>query len=186
MPSMTEELGRIAGGIAAGRRDRREAAVERRREAGSRHRAVGQELHEIRRARQKMSREQRRGAAAGKHKRESEVAVLLQQFRRDRETLHRHQLEAAAAERVRAAVFMRDLTGRVAALRDAFAASQIVRAKSCDDLAKALHGQLASYRRDRHDAGAAWRGMPGRHAAPSASGSRAGRQRAPHEDRASP
>jgi hypothetical protein len=186
MPSMTEELGRIAGGIAASRRERREAAVERQHEAGSRHRAVGHQLHEIRRTRDKISREQRRGAAAERRKRESGVAVLLRQFHRDRETLHRHQLEAAAAERVRAAAFMRDLTGRVAALRDAFSVSQAARAKSCNDLAKALHEQLAGYRRDRHNAGAAWRGMAGGLAAPSASGSRPGRQRATREDRGSP
>ncbi len=84
MPSMTEDLGRIAGGIAASRRERREAAVERQREVGSRHRAVGHRLHEIRTTRGKMSREQHRDAAAVRRKRASEVDVLLRQFHRNR------------------------------------------------------------------------------------------------------
>ncbi len=57
---------------------------------------------------------------------------------------------------------MRDLTGRVAALRDAFSASQQARAKSRHDLATALHERLAGYRQDRHGADAAWRGTAAR------------------------
>jgi hypothetical protein len=155
MPSMTEDLGRLAGGIAASRRERMEANVERQQEAGSRHRAVGDRLHEIRMMRVKMSREQRKGAAAGQRKRVNEVEALLRQF-------HRNRAKNAAAARVQAASFMRDLTGRVTSLRDAFGASQQARAKSRDDLAKALHERLAGYRQDRHDAGAAWHGTPAR------------------------
>lgn len=164
MPSMTEDLGRIAQGIAASRRERSAAAVERRREVGSRHRAVGGRLREIRTSREKMGREQRQHAAAEQRRRVKETEVMLRQFHRSREAQHRHRLELAAAERARAAAFMRDLTGRVAALRDAFGAGQQARAKSRLDAAKALHAGIAGYRQDRHDASAAWRGMPPRQA----------------------
>ncbi len=157
MASMTEDLGRLAGGIAASRRERLEANAERQREVGSRRRAVGGRLHEIKTTRATMSRKQRKDAAAGRHKRVSEVEVLLRQLRRNR-------TKNAAGARVQAASFMRDLTGRVAALRDAFGASQQARAKSRHELAKALHERLAGYRQDRHDAGAAWHGTPARHA----------------------
>jgi hypothetical protein len=161
MPSMTEDLGRIAGGIAASRRNRMEANVERQREVGRRHRAVDKQLHEIKTTRQTMSRKDRKDAAAGRHKRMIEVAALLRQFHRNRE-------EIAMGARAQAAAFMRDLTGQVATLRDAFGASQQARAKSRRDLAKALHERLAGYRQDRHDSGAAWHGTPARHARPSA------------------
>jgi hypothetical protein len=161
MPSMTEDLGRLAGGIAASRRERLEANAERQREAGSRHRAVGVQLHEMKTTRVTMSRKQRKDAAAGQRKRMSEVEVLLRQF-------HRNRAKNAAGARVQAASFMRDLTGRVAALRDAFGASQRVRAKSRHELAKALHERLAGYRQDRHHAGAAWHGTQARHARPPA------------------
>ncbi len=166
MPSMTDDLGRMAHGIAASRRERMQAGAERQREAGSRHRAVGGRLHGIKTSREKMGREQRKDAAAGRRRRATESEVLLRQFHRSREAQHRHQLELAAAERVGAAAFMRDLTGRVAALRDNFGAGQRARAKSRHDSAQALHERLALYRQDRHDAGAAWRGMPARQMPP--------------------
>jgi hypothetical protein len=155
MWSMTEDLGRLANGIAASRRERMEANVERHREAGSRHRAVGDQLREIKTTRGKMSREQRKDATAGRRKRLSEAEALLRRF-------HRNRKENTAGARVQAAAFMRDLTGRVASLRDAFAASQEARATSRHDLANALHERLAGYRQDRHDAGAAWCGTPAR------------------------
>lgn len=173
MPSMTEDLGRIAGGIAASRRQRRDANVERQKEVGSRHRAVGDRLHEIRTMRVKMSREQHRDAVAGRRKRASEVDVLLRQF-------HRNRVKYAGAARVQAASFMRDLTTRVAALRDAFGASQQARAKSRHDLATALHERLAGYRQDRHGAGAAWRGTATRRARASEPAHHDGRHRPPH------
>src|SRR6266852_8581288 len=98
MPSMTEDLGRLACGIAASRRERMEANVERHREAGSRHRAVGDRLHQMKTMREAMSGEQRKDLAAGRRERATEVEVLLRQF-------HRHQRELAAAERARAAAF---------------------------------------------------------------------------------
>jgi hypothetical protein len=161
MPSMTEDLGRLAQGIAASRRGRMEASAERRREVGSRHRAVVQQLRGLRTTRATMSREQHKDAAAGRRERRSDVERLLRQFHRNRDKL-------AAAARVQAASFMRDLTGRVAALRDAFSASQEARAKSRHDLAEALQEQLAGYRQDRHDSGSAWHGTPTRHARPPA------------------
>ncbi len=187
MPSTTEDLGRLALGIAARRRGRMEASVERQREVGSRHRAVVDQLRELRTTRTTMSRVRHKDAAAGRCERRSGVERLLRQF-------HRNRDKTAAAARVQAASFMRDLTGRVAALRDAFSASQRARAKSRHDLAKALQERLAGYRQDRHDAGAAWRGAPARHARPpagahrpaaehntaSADTSNTGRHRAPH------
>lgn len=162
MPTMTEDLARLAGGIVASRRQRMEMAAERQRETGRRHRAVGDQLREIKTHRETMSREQRKHAAAEQRTRVTEVAALLRQFHRKRQAQHRHQLELAAAERVRAAAFMRDLTGRVAALRETFSASQEAGAKSRRDLAMALHERLAGYRQDRHDAGAAWVGKTAR------------------------
>jgi len=157
MPSMNEDLGRIAGGIALSRRERMEANVERQREADSRHRAVADRLHEIKTTRETMGREQRKDAAAGRRSRMTDVEVLLRR-------LHRNRDESAAAERVRAAAFMRDLTGQVASLRDASRASQEARAKSHHDLAKELHERLAGYRQDRHKASAAWHATLARHA----------------------
>jgi hypothetical protein len=161
MPSMTEDLGRLAVGIAASRRGRMAASVERRREVGSRHRAVVDQLREIRTMRATMSRKQHKDAATGRRERRSGVEGLLRQFHRTRDKI-------AAEARVQAASFMRDLTGRVAALRDAFSASQEARAKSRHDLAEALQQRLAGYRQDRHDSGAAWHGTPARHARPPA------------------
>jgi len=159
MPSMTEDLGRLAQGIAASRRGRMAASVERQREVRSRHRVVVDQLREMRTTRATMSREQRKEAAAGQRARRSGVAGLLRQFHRDRD-------KVAAAARVQAASFMRELTGQVAALRDAFSGSQEARAKSRHDLADALQERLAGYRQDRHDSGAAWHGTPVRHARP--------------------
>jgi len=159
MPSMTEDLGRIAGGIAASRRERMEANIERHREAGNRHREVGERLHEITTTRETMGREQRSEAAAGRRSRAVDVEALLRLFHHKRE-------ENAAVERARAAAFMRDLTGKVASLRDAFRASQAARAKSRHDLAKALRAELAASHQDRHNASAAWRGKLVRRAAP--------------------
>lgn len=189
MPSMTEDLGRLAQGIAASRRGRMEAAVERQREVGSRHRAVVHQLRELKTTRATMSRKQHKDAEAGRRERRSAVERLLREFHRNRDNI-------AAAARVQAASFMRDLTGRVAALRDVFSASQEARAKSRHDLAAALHERLAGYRQDRHGAGLAWHGTPARHARPpapagdhrpaaepdtaSAETSRPGRYRAPH------
>jgi hypothetical protein len=155
MPSMTEDLGRLAQGIAASRRGRMEAAVERRREVGSRHRAVDHQLRELKTTRAVMSRKQHKDAAAERRELRSAVEGLLRQF-------HRNHDKIAAAARVQAASFMRDLTGRVAALRDAFSTSQEARAKSRHDLAEALHERLAGYRQDRHDSGLAWHGPPAR------------------------
>ena len=155
MPSMTEDLGRIAQGIAMSRRERMEAAGDRQREVAGRHRAVGHRLHEIKTSREKMAREQRRHAAAVLRRRGRETEAMLRLFQRSR-------LELAAGQRVQAAAFMRDLTGRVAALRDTFSASQEARAKSRHASANALHVQLRAYRQDRHDADAAWRGRPAR------------------------
>jgi len=165
-----------------------EAAVERQREVGSRHRAVVHQLRELRTTRATLSRKQHKDAAAGRRDRRSGVAGLLRQFHRNRDKI-------AAEARVQAASFMRDLTGRVAALRDAFSASQEARAKSRHDLAEALQQRLAGYRQDRHDSGA-WHGNPARHARPpapagahrpaadhntaSAETSHPGRYRAPH------
>jgi len=122
------------------------ASVERHREVGSRHRAVVDQLRELRTTRATMSREQHKDAAAGRRERRSGVERLLRQF-------HRNRDKTAAAARVQAASFMRDLTVRVAALRDAFSASQEARAKSRHDLADALQQRLAGYRQDRHDSG---------------------------------
>jgi len=189
MPSMTEDLGRLALGIAASRRGRMAASVERHREVGSRHRAVVHQLRELRTTRATMNREQHKDAAAGRRERRSAVERLLRQFHRDRD-------KVAAAARVQAASFMRDLTGQVAALRDAFGASQEARAKSRHDLADALQERLAGYRQDRRDSGAAWHDTPARHGRPpapagahrpteerstaSAETSHSGRDRAPH------
>lgn len=161
MPSMTEDLGRLALGIAASRRGRMAASVERQREVGRRHRAVVDKLRALRTTRATMSREQHKDAAAGRRERRSGVERLLRQF-------HRNRDKTATEARVQAASFMRDLTGRVAALRDAFSASQEARAKSRHDLAEALQERLAGYRRDRHDADTAWHGTPARHARPPA------------------
>jgi hypothetical protein len=161
MPSMTEDLGRLAQGIAASRRGRMAASVERQREVGRRHRAVVDQLRALRMTRATMSREQHKDAAAGRRERRSGVGRLLRQF-------HRNRDKTATEARVQAASFMRDLTGRVAALRDAFSASQEARAKSRHDLAEALRERLAGYRLDRHDADAAWHGTPARHARPPA------------------
>jgi len=195
MPSMTEDLGRIALGIAASRRGRLEAAVERRHEVVGRHRTVDHLLREMKTTRAAMSRKQHKEAAVGRRERRSEVDDLLRQFHRNRDKI-------AAAARVQAASFMRDLTARVAALRDAFSASQKARAKSRHDLARALHERLAGYRQDRHDAGAAWHGTRARHdrgAAPAgahrpaadentatANASQPGRYRAPHATSSKP
>jgi hypothetical protein len=165
------------------------ASVERHREVGSRHRAVVHQLRELRRTRATMSGEQHKDAAAGRRERRSAVERMLRQFQRDRD-------KVAAAARVQAASFMSDLTGRVAALRDAFSASQEARAKSRHDLAEALQERLAGYRQDRHDSDAVWHGTPARHARPpvpagahrpaadhntaSAETSHPGRYRVPH------
>ena len=171
MPSMTDDLGRLARGIAASRRGRMAASVERRRAVVSRHRAVLDQLSELGTIRATMSRKQRKDAAAGQRERRSGVAGLLRQFHRNRDKI-------AADARVQAASFMRDLTGRVAALRDAFSASQQDRAKSRHDLAEALQQRLAGYRQERHNSGAAWRGAPARFARPTAP---AGAHRPPAE-----
>lgn len=170
MPSMTEDMRRIAGGIAASRQMRMEAAAERHREAGGRHRAVGNQLHEIKTMRRNMSREQRKDAVAGRMSRLSDVEEMLRQFHQNREG-------NAAAARAQAAAFMRDLSLRVVALRDVFNASHMARVKLRRDLAKALHDQLAGYRQDRHDADAAWRGMPARQASSHAPAGAHGRHR---------
>ena len=161
MPSMTEDLGRLAQGIAASRRGRMAASVERQGEVSSRHRAVVDQLRALRTTRATMSREQHKDAAAGRRQRRSGVAGLLRQF-------HRNRDKFAAEARVQAASFMRDLTVRVAALRDAFSSSQEARAKSRHELAEALQQRLAGYRQDRHDAGTAWHGAPARHTRPPA------------------
>jgi hypothetical protein len=173
MPSMTEDLGRIADCIAASRRERMEAAAERRREVASRHRAVGRRLHEIKTSREKMSREQHRHAAAVLLRRVAETDTMLRLF-------HRSRRELAAEQRGQAAAFMRDLTGRVADLRDAFSAAQQARVTVRQASSHALHGQLRDYRQDRHDADAAWRGMPARQAHRPAAQHRAGGAPAPH------
>ncbi len=169
MPSMTEDLGRIASGIAASRQRRQEADVRRRHGADSRHRAVSHQLHAMTTMRRRMSREQRKDLAAGRRSQVSEVEALLRQLRRNRE-------EMAAAARMQATAFMRDLSSRVVTLRDAFSASQKARAKSRHDLAKALQERLAGYQQDRRDAGAAWGGVS-RHTPRHPSASAHGRHR---------
>ncbi len=170
MPSMTEDLRRIAGGIAASRQMRMEAATERQREVHNRHRAVGHQMHEVKTMRRKMSREQRKDASAGRLRRAHDVEAMLRQMHRDRD-------ELAAAARMQAAAFMRDLSLRVVALRDIFNASHMARAKLRQDLAKELHARLAGYRQDRHEAYAAWRGMSARQGSPHAPPSTHGRHR---------
>jgi hypothetical protein len=155
MPSMTEDLGRVAQGIAASRRERLEAAAERQREVANRHRAVGHQLHEIKTSREKMGRERRRQAAAVLRRRMTETEIMLRRF-------HRSRRELATIQRLQAVAFMRDLTGRVAALRDTFSVGQQARVKTHRASANAMHQQLVGYRQERHDAGAAWRGLPAR------------------------
>jgi hypothetical protein len=158
MPSMTEELSRIAHGIAASRRQRAQIAGARPRIVRERRREVATLLHGMTAARQRMGREQRRQAAAERRLRRDEAKTLLSHFNRALVTQHRRRLGMAAEQRVRAAAFMRELTGSVAAMRDVFSAGQAARARACRELGHHVRQQLAGYTRDRWQAMIAWTG----------------------------
>lgn len=158
MPRMTEELSRIASGIAASRRQRAEDATVRAGVVSERHNEVGALLRGMTTARERMGRQQRREAAVALRGRCQEVKTLLGHCQRAMSARHRQRLEQAAAQRAQAAAFMRELTTGVAALRDAFGVDQAARASSCRELARTVRRQLTEYGRDRHAAIAAWGG----------------------------
>ena len=176
MPSMTDELGRLASAIATSRRQRAEARSVRGQVVVARGREVEASLEAMAKARNLVAREQQKDAAAARRHRHREVATLFRQFGRVRAVRWRQSVEAAAAEQAQAAAFMRDLTARVAALRDGFAMSQEARSAARRARAHEVTEQLAGYARDRHGADLAWRGMA---AHPGAlSSARTGRHRA--------
>ncbi len=158
MASMTQDFGRLAGGIASSRTDRIEAAPKRRKAAADRHTAVGASLKDLKTSRVRAGHAHRTAATAARKGRHAEVRALLTRFRRHRETWRRHYLTEAAT-------FMRDLTAGVAELRDAFGASQRNRATARREAVRALWKRLGEYGRDRREASAAWRGSRPRHAA---------------------
>lgn len=184
MAKMAEDMAKMASGIAMGRSQRSELAVEikgltRRRRSevrslldslrASRGRASREQATEIKKAtrtrhgevlsflageqasRGRASREYRREAIAVTSGRRSEVKVLLTQFGREQIARRQHRQELAAAQRDKAAAFMRDMTSGVAALRDGFA-------KKDRDRAAAIRERLGAYALDRRNAVAAWGG----------------------------
>lgn len=156
MSNMTEEMGRIAAGIAASRQQRAQAARARPVVVRERRRDVAAMLRAMAEARERIGRDQRRHAAAAQRHRRDEVKTLLEHCHRARVTQHRKRVETAAAQKAEAAAFMRELTRAVADMRDGFGASQAARARACRDLTQEVRRQLADYGRDRHGGRLAW------------------------------
>jgi hypothetical protein len=131
----------------------------------TRHNDVHSFLAGVQASRSEMGGERRQEAMATISRRRSEVKALLMQFRR--ELMARRQLskELAAAQRDKAATFMRDLTGRVAALCEGFAKEDRERAAAIRERAAAVRKRLVAYAQDRRSAVAVWRGsLPEKHA----------------------
>lgn len=158
MPSMTQELSRIAHGIAASRRQRAQDARARLGVVRERKKEVVALLHGMKVARECMGRERRRQAATEHRRRRDEVKTLMVQFERALASQHRARLEGAAEQRAEAAAFMHKLNSSVAAMRDAFSADQGARARACRELGRDVRQQLAAYGRDRRHAMAGWSG----------------------------
>ncbi len=176
MPSMTEDMGRLANAIAASRRQRAEARIVRGQAVVARGRDVEAMLEAMTKARAMMARDYHKEMAAIRRHRHREVATLFRQFAHDHDMRRRHRAEAAAAEGAELAAFMRDLTARVAAMRDGFAKSQKARTAACQHFRHTVERQLAAFTRDRHGAAVTWRspstpagmmhsGRPARHRA---------------------
>lgn len=156
MANMAEDMSRIGDGIAASRRQRVELMAAVRKTNAERPAPVRAQLEAMRESRGRASRDERRTAAAHCRDRHSEMTSLLAQFGRQRAVTRQHALELAAAQREKAAAFMRDLTSGVAALRDGFSAGQQSRARDGRALAAAVQSRLAKYGQERRAAIAAW------------------------------
>lgn len=162
MPNMTEDLGRIAQGIAASRRQRAAAGRERRADVHDRHQEVAAQLRRLRQARGAMARALRRELMAGPQARRKELQQLMHGFRRDRESWRQQHDAIMAAERSGLAAFVAGLSDDVAAMRDGFSSQQAERAEARRDSVAEQRAMLKSYALDRAGAGAAWRGASAR------------------------
>jgi outer membrane murein-binding lipoprotein Lpp len=177
MPSMTEELGRLASAIAAGSRERAEAASARRRAAGERHEHSHQFMRSLKSERLAMGRAQDREMIAARRRREASVAELMRACRQAQAHRHHQHLAMSAAERARIAAFMGELSARVASLRQELGASREARAAARSTAFQALREELDYYRRDREGAYAAWCGHGAKPAASRSAPAEARRQK---------
>jgi len=165
MANIAEDMGRMADGIVAGRRQRSDLATAIKAATADRRRGVRSQLDGLHAARDRASREWLQSAAAARKGRHNDVKALMAQFGRERAARRQHAVEVATAQREKAAAFMRDLTSGVAALRDGFGAAQQSRARDGRALAEAVHARLAVYGQDRVAAVAAWAGHPAKRTA---------------------
>lgn len=99
MPSMTEELSRIAMGIAAARRQRADEGRERREAARQRHDAVAADVQQMMFARHAMAGAQRIGLMAEQQVRHHEVAATLHGLSAARTAMASQQDKQLAAVR---------------------------------------------------------------------------------------
>jgi hypothetical protein len=132
------------------RKASRERLAEAAKAARARHGEIRSSLEGLKASRGRASREYRIEADATNSARKTEVSALLTRFFHQRAARRRHRQELATALRQKAAAFMRDLTGGVAALRDGFA-------KEGRDRAAAVRGRLVAYAFHRREAIAVWR-----------------------------
>jgi hypothetical protein len=128
-----------------------EQAAEAKKIVRARHGEVHSSMQGLKASRTRAAREYKREAIVIINGRRSEMKALLSQFRRVRIARRQHFQELAAAQRIKAAVFMRDLTSGVAALLDKFD-------KEGSDRAKAIRERLAAYASDRQEAVDIWLG----------------------------
>jgi hypothetical protein len=177
MAKVAEGIARVADGIASDRRERSKLATEIKLMTSRRHREVRSMLGSMKETRIKETDEQAaeakkmnsarhsqvhsmiramrmsrgREAAILIKARRSEMRNLLAQFRGVRVMRRQQFQKLAAAQRDRAAAFMRHLTSSVAALRDSFV-------KEGRERAMAMRKCLAAYAADRHEAVLIWHG----------------------------
>jgi len=128
----------------------REQAAQMNNATSARFGEVRSLLAGLKTSRRRAGREYLKEASAAMRERKAEVSALLTRFFHERVARRRHFRALAAQLRHKAAAFMRDLTGGVAALRDGFA-------KEGRDRAAAIRGRFLAYALDRREAIAVWR-----------------------------
>jgi hypothetical protein len=184
MAKVAEGMARVASGIAMGRRQRSELAVEIKGLTRRRRGEVSSMLDSLRASRGRATREQAVEAKKVVMVRHGEVCSMLKDLKASRgKAMRENQREATALNSRRrsevkalltrfgreqvarhkhrqetATAFMRGLTSGVAALLDGFDKESRDRAKESRDCAVAVRGRLAAYALDRCNAVAAWRG----------------------------
>ncbi|MGO9771844.1 MAG: hypothetical protein ACLPSW_20315 [Roseiarcus sp.] len=133
----------------------REQAAEMKKATRARRGDVRSMLEGLEASRRRAIREYHKEAKAANSARKAEVGALLTRFFNRRVARRRDRQKLATTLRKKAAAFMRDLTGGVAALRDGFA-------KEGRDRAAGIRGRLLAYSLERRKANAMWRETPSR------------------------